>query len=37
MRPSWTASVALAISASLRAAASGSVKWLGSMNFADVA
>jgi hypothetical protein len=29
MRPSWAGSVALAISNSLRAAASGSVKWLG--------
>ena len=32
-RPSWAGSVALAISNSLRAAASGSVKWLGSTNF----
>src|SRR5512141_1897044 len=33
MRPSCTASLALAICTSLRAAASGSVKWLGSTNF----
>jgi hypothetical protein len=34
---SWTASAALAISTSLRAAVSGLAKWLGSMNFADMA
>jgi hypothetical protein len=33
MRLSWTASTALAICTSLRAAASGSVKWLDSTNF----
>src|SRR5579863_10008537 len=33
MRPSCTASVALAISTSLRAAVSGSANWLGVTNF----